>query len=276
MSLDENISRHYTHGNLLNAVIKGIERLGKSTNSVAVGELALLDEFHIGGRQASEDFLDQLNFTVDDHLIDVGCGLGGTSRFVADRYKSKVTGIDLTSEYIEAGKSLCDWVGLDHLITLQEGSALNIPFNDNEFDGGFMMHVGMNIKDKIELFKEIFRVLRSGTNFGVYDVMQIEKGDLLYPVPWATTPNESKLASPMQYKQALQEAGFSVNAERNRRDFALKFFEQLKKNSATKGGPPPLGLHILMGDNAPTKVQNMIKNVSAGYIAPVEIIARKD
>jgi SAM-dependent methyltransferase len=276
MSFDENVSVHYTHGNLLNAVKIGIEQLGKTSSSITVEDLAPLDEFHIGGRQASENFFDQLNFSAEDHLVDVGCGLGGASRFVAKRYNSKVTGIDLTPEYIETGEALCTWLGLDNLVDLQQGSALNMPFEDDVFDGGYMMHVGMNIKDKIELYKEIFRVLRSGANFGVYDVMMVEEGELMYPVPWATTANESKVASPGQYKQAMEEAGFSVTAENNRHEFALSFFEQLRKNSSNAGGPSPLGIHILMGDNSAAKVQNMIKNVSAGHIAPVELIARKN
>ena len=74
-------------------------------------------------------------------------GLGGTSRFVAKRYSSKVTGIDLTPEYIKAGEALCSWVGLDNLVDLHQGSALSMPFDDDKFDGGYMMHVGMNIKE---------------------------------------------------------------------------------------------------------------------------------
>jgi ubiquinone/menaquinone biosynthesis C-methylase UbiE len=276
MSFDENVSEHYTHGNLLNAVKSGIEQLGKTSSSITVEDLAPLDEFHIGGRQASENFFDQLSFSAEDHLIDVGCGLGGASRFVAKKYDSKVTGIDLTPDYIETGKALCTWLGLDNLVDLQQGSALNMPFEDDVFDGGYMMHVGMNIKDKIGLYKEICRVLRSGASFGVYDVMMVKEGELIYPVPWATTTNESKVASPGQYKQAMEEAGFRVTAENNRREFALSFFEQLRKNSSNAGGPPPLGIHILMGNNSAAKIQNMIKNVSAGHIAPVELIARKN
>ena len=71
-----------------------------------------------------------------------------------------------------------------------------MPFDNGVFDGGYMMHVGMNVKDKIGLYKEIFRVLRSGAKFGVYDVMMVEEGELIYPVPWATTANESEVASP--------------------------------------------------------------------------------
>ena len=105
--------------------------------------------------------------------------------------------------------------------------------------------------------------------------MRIGDGELTYPVPWATTAVSSAVETPAQYREALERAGFAVVAERNRRDFALAFFDQLKARTAAAGGPPALGLHILMGRNTPDKVQNMIANISTGRIAPVEMIARK-
>lgn len=275
MSGLENLTDHYTHGDLLGAIYAGVAALGKTPDSVTIDDLAPVDEFHIGGRQASEDFLDQLNLSEEDHVLDVGCGLGGASRFVASRYHSRVTGIDLTAEYVDTGQALCGWLRLEDRVTLRQGSALSMPFEDSAFDGGYMMHVGMNIKDKAGLYSEVYRVMRTGTSFGVYDVMRVGDEELTYPVPWATTAEASAVATPEQYKQALQHAGFAITAERNRHDFALAFFEQLRAKAAASSGPPPLGLHILMGDSAVTKVQNMIENVSAGRVAPVELIARK-
>lgn len=156
----------------------------------------------------------------------MGCGLGGATRYVATKYKSRVTGIDLTPEYIETGKVLCSWVNLDVYISLEQGSALSMPFQDNTFNGAYMLHVGMNIDDKASLFSEVSRVLKPGSIFGVYDVMRQKDGELIYPVPWATKSTTSKLSAPDQYKQSLSDAGFEVSRENNRRDFALEFFKQ--------------------------------------------------
>ena len=138
-----------------------------------------------------------------------------------------------------------------------------------------MLHVGMNIEDKDLLFKEIFRVLRKGANFGVYDVMRIEEGELTFPVPWATDKSMSKLATPNQYSEALVNAGFEVSKQNNRREFALEFFRTLRENLEARGGPPPLGLHTLMKETTPIKINNMVDSIKASYIAPVEIIAHK-
>jgi len=275
MSIDNAVSEHYLHGDLLKAIQTAITKLGKTVDSVTIEDLAPVDEFHIGGRLATQHFLDQLNFSERDHILDVGCGLGGASRFVANKYKNYVTGIDLTQEYIETGKALCSWVKLDKYITLQQGSALSTPFQDETFDGSYMMHVGMNIEDKAQLFTEIYRVLRPGSFFGVYDVMRLKDGELIYPVPWATDRSTSKLATPDEYRQALADAGFEITKENNRRDFALDFFKQLRAKTEASGGPPPLGLHTLMQESTTEKIKNMINNISEGYIAPVEVIARK-
>jgi len=271
----QDVSQHYTHGNLVAAIRGGVESLGKTINSMTVDDLAPVDEFHIGGRQASEDFLSQLDLTSEKQVLDVGCGLGGAARFVASHYGCQVTGIDLTPEFIETGKVLCGWVGLDSRISLRQGSALEMPFADRAFDRAYMLHVAMNIDDKAKLCSEVSRVLRPNSLFGIYDVMRIGDGELTYPVPWAMTAASSAVATPAQYREALERAGFAVVAERNRRDFALAFFDQLRAKTAAAGGPPPLGLHVLMGRNTPDKVQNMIANISTGRIAPVEMIARK-
>jgi len=150
-----------------------------------------------------------------------------------------------------------------------------MPFQNEKFDGGYMMHVGMNIDDKAQLFSEIHRVLRPGAVFGVYDVMRNKDGELTYPVPWATDNSTCQLSTPEQYQQALSDAGFEVSSERNRREFALDFFKRLRAKTEANGGPPPLGLHTLMQETTAEKIKNMINNIANDFVAPVEIIASK-
>ena len=60
MPAPQDVSKHYTHGNLTAAISAGVRSLGKTINSVSVDDLAPVDEFHIGGRQATVELLDQL------------------------------------------------------------------------------------------------------------------------------------------------------------------------------------------------------------------------
>ncbi|MGH1359141.1 MAG: class I SAM-dependent methyltransferase [Burkholderiaceae bacterium] len=269
------VASHYTHGTLVDAIRDGVQKLGTTIDKVHIDDLGPVDEFHIGGRIATESFLDQLYIDSTHHVLDVGCGLGGGSRRAALRYGCRVTGIDLTREYVETGNTLCEWVGLADRIHLEIGDATALPHSDDTFDRAYMMHVGMNINDKNALAAELYRVVRPGGKIGIYDVMQVDDGELEFPVPWATGPEGSSVSSPAVYRSALEAAGFSIVTERNRRDFALEFFDQLQKNNAKADGPPPLGLHILMGQSAPVKFKNMIDNIVRGLIAPVEIVADK-
>jgi len=269
------VATHYTHGNLLRAILDGIHRLGKSVDTVSVDDLGPVDEFHIGGRTATQRFLDQIEIRSDDHVLDVGCGMGGSSRFAARQYGCRVTGIDLTHEYITTGEAMCSWVGLGDRITLRQGDATATSSSDGTFDKAYMLHVGMNIADKHALASELHRVLRPGGRLGIYDIMRVGEGNLTFPVPWATTSEGSMVSSPQEYKTALKAAGFRILAERNRGQSALEFFSQLRARTADAVDLPPLGLHILMGKTASVKIRNMIENISQNRIAPVELIAER-
>ena len=242
---------------------------------ISIDDLAPVDEFHIGGRIATREFLEQLGIDSSCHVLDVGCGIGGAARFSSVTYGCQVTGIDLTPEYIDTGNQLCRHMGHDKKVRLKLSNATSLAEADATYDCAYMLHVGMNIQDKQSLASELYRVLRPGAMFGIYDVMRVGEGELVFPVPWAESVAGSSVDTVETYIAAFELAGFGVVAVRNRREFALSFFQQLKARATNAKGPPPLGLHILMGPQASGKVKNMVDNISRNFIAPVELIARK-
>lgn len=270
------VAEHYMRRGLIAAIEEGLMALGKTPETVTLDDLAPVDEFHIGGRAATAALIQQLHLDAGDHVLDVGCGLGGPARFVANEYGCRVTGIDLIRDYVEAGATLTKWLGLDQYVSLSVVNALEIPFGGGMFSAAYMVHAGMNISDKRRLCSEIARVLKKGALFAVYDVMRTGPGELVFPVPWATNSAGSAVAEPGDYKVALRTAGFTILRECDRRDFAREYFAQQRAKVSARSGPPPLGLHTLMGDRRQLQVRNMIDNISAGKIAPVEIVARKE
>ena len=274
MGLEQSVARHYAHGSLEQAIFGVLETSGKDLNRLTLADLAPVDEFHIGGRQATADFAAQLELGADLHLLDVGCGIGGPSRYFAHEHGCRVTGIDLTEEYVRVAEVLGKRLGLEQRVAYHHGSALALPFAAGAFDGAYMLHVGMNIEDKASVFSGVRRVLKPGGFFGIYDVMRGDReGALTFPVPWASSPDTSFVEPPAVYRRLLEGAGFAVERERSRREFAAEFFRQMRAR-AQQGGPPQLGLHVLMGSSAPQKIANTIDNLEQGLIAPVEIVGR--
>ncbi len=147
-----------------------------------------------------------------------------------------------------------------------------MPFDNASFDAATLIHVGMNIEDKATLFSEAHRVLRKCGTFVVYDVMRMADAALPYPMPWAQTAETSFVETPEGYRTLLREAGFTVGAETNRREFCLKLLREMREKVAREG-PPLLGPHVLMGATAKERLSNVFATLEAGTIAPVQLEA---
>lgn len=208
-------------------------------------------------------------------VLDIGCGIGGPARTMAARHGVVVTGVDLTPQFIETAQALSRMSGASDTVRFQVASATDLPFADGAFDVATLLHVGMNIPDKAGLFREASRVLCRGGVFAVYDVMRTGEGQLTYPVPWAESEDLSALEPAETYRSLAEAAGLSLEAEEERRQIALDFFARIQAQAQAKDQAPSLGLHLLMGPTIKEKMTNMIEAISAGRIAPVQMIFRK-
>ena len=268
------VAEHYSSKNLLNFIKKGLIKEGVDLDWVSSEDLNAVDEFHIGGITGTRFVSDKLDLSNTSKVLDIGCGLGGPARFIAETYKSSVTGIDLTPSYIETGVALNELVGLTDKVSLLTASALDIPFCDNYFDAAYMIHVGMNVANKRQLMSEAFRVTKSNGFFAIYDVMKLEDVDIDYPLPWADKKTESAVESFSNYESELVNAGFHIVEKEIKTKFAITFFQNMITNTK-KNGPAPLGLHLLMGDNTSEKISNLFRQIYEKILAPVVIIAKK-
>ena len=271
MSIESDVARHYTTGTLEQRLLDAVKASGKDVDHLDPDDLAPFDEFHSGGRAATEAFAPSLGLRADMHLLDVGAGIGGPARFFARRYGCRVTGIDLTAEFVEVARALTRRVNMQNRVAFEQGSALALPFAAESFDAATMLHVGMNIEDKAALFAEVRRVLKPGGLFGIYDVMREATDKLVYPVPWADDATTSFVESLATYRHSLQSAGFAPEWERSFRDDMAAFFRQ-----QMSAGPAPAapGVQLLMGASAATRIGNLRGNIEAGRVAPTALTCR--
>tara|TARA_B110000467_G_scaffold117645_1_gene108508 strand:- start:287 stop:1111 length:825 start_codon:yes stop_codon:yes gene_type:complete len=268
------VSEHYSRKNLFKIIKQGLIQEGVDLDLVSPEDLSSVDEFHIGGIEGTRFVSDKLGLSSMSKVLDIGCGIGGPARFIAETYKSSVTGIDLTASYVKAGVALNELVGLSGKVNLLTASALEMPFCDNHFDATYMIHVGMNIANKKQLMSEAFRVTKPDGFFVLYDVMKLEDVDIEYPLPWADKKSESAVELISNYESALENAGFHIVEKENKTKFAITFFQNMIANTK-KNGPTPLGLHLLMGDNTSKKISNIFRQIQDEILAPTVIISKK-
>ena len=268
------VARHYAGATLLDNIRAALKEAGVDPDAPGIEDLKPVDEFHTGGLEATDALLDQLTITADTRVLDIGCGIGGAARHVAARTGAHVRGFDLTPDFVTTATALSDLVGMADQTNFQVGSALDIPEPDDSADLALMFHVGMNIEDKTTLCSEAARVLAPGGTFALFDVMRGSDVPLTYPFPWAEEAAFSFVSPPEDYRAAATAAGFEQVAERDRSDFAKDFFDRVFARIAQAGGPPPVGIHLLMHETGKTKIENYITHLSAGDIAPTEMIFR--
>lgn len=274
MSVESRIAAHYDHGRLAEVVFAALRRAGKDLDRLGVDDLAPIDEFHSRGREATIDLGRLLALTPAQHVLDVGSGIGGASRYFAASYGCRITGIDLNPEYGALADNLARRIGLADRLAYRAASALALPFARASFDAAYTQHVAMNIADKPGLYAEVARVLKPGARFAIYDLLQGPGGPVHFPVPWAGDQSQSFLATPAELRGLLAAAGFTVESWQERTAESDAWYARVAQR--LKAGPPPLlTLELLLGPRHREMSQNLGRNLAERRVIPIEILCVK-
>jgi ubiquinone/menaquinone biosynthesis C-methylase UbiE len=274
MNIDALVEKHYGSGGLMEKIVAGLNLAGKDVKSLTIDDLAPIDEFHTRGRKSTHEVAELANLKASDLVLDVGCGLGGTARYLAERYKCIVTGIDLTEEYISVGRKLTELVGLSDRVELLHGSALEIPLEDESFDIVWTEHVQMNIADKKRFYSEIERLLKPGGRLLFHDIFRGPGDPPFYPVPWAEDESTSALVTGTEARSIIEQVGLDIDQWLVKVQESIDFFNKMSAQIKANGSPP-MGIHLLMGDNAKDKLQNYARNLSEDRVSVALGMAHK-
>jgi SAM-dependent methyltransferase len=83
-TIEQRVASHYAQAELEKKILDLLAADGKDIERLTLADLAPVDEFHTGGREATIAFAAELGFTPEMHILDVGCGIGGPSRYIAE------------------------------------------------------------------------------------------------------------------------------------------------------------------------------------------------
>ncbi len=125
--------------------------------------------YKINRRQAQIDLIEELLTWADvktgENLIDVGCGIGGSTLYLAQKFNANATGITLSPVQAARATERAKNVNLQETVNFQVADALNIPFPDNNFDLVWSLESGEHMPDKTKFLEECYRVLKPGGTF---------------------------------------------------------------------------------------------------------------
>jgi ubiquinone/menaquinone biosynthesis C-methylase UbiE len=275
MAAINDVSRHYSRGDLLSRLNAALAADGADPDRPTAEALAPYDQFHGRGLEATIEIADLMRAGPGDHLLDVGSGIGGPARYVATRFRCKITGIDLTAEFCEVARHLTRLAGLDDSVRFETGDALAMRFADARFDGAYSMNVSMNIADKAAFYREIRRVLKPGAWLVLSEIAKGEGGAPDYPTPWAASAATSFLATPEEIRTGLREAGFDVTTLRSSAEAARAAGARARAMVERGEKPPHRAVMLIHGELARDAMANSARALQDGRIVPIEIVATR-
>jgi tocopherol O-methyltransferase len=125
--------------------------------------------YKLDRRQAQIDLIEELLKWSGDYttnrpqaILDVGCGIGGSSLYLAEKFGARVTGITLSPVQANRAKERARAAGLEDKADFQVANALEMPFADNSFDLVWSLESGEHMPDKVKFLQECYRVLKPG------------------------------------------------------------------------------------------------------------------
>ena len=262
------VKSHYASRGLGERILAAIQEAGHDPDNLTPEILGPMDQLHRGGLATTRAQAAKLQISPEMRILDVGCGIGGPARYLANTFGCHVTGIDLTDEFVEVAQMLTKRCELTYKTKFHQGNALELPFEDDSFDVVWCQNVTMNIENKARLLAQFRRVLRPCGKFTYTEYVRGKGPEPVYPLPWASDPSYSFLITPEAMREMLEGSGFRIV---DWTDFTAKIVEWA---SEARAGPSnPLGPHLIMGVDLPDRQRNAMRSLTDNRLAYLMVVA---
>ena len=251
------------------AILDALVAAGKNLDTLTVEDLAPTDQFHGGGKKATERLARLAQLRPGLRVLDVGGGLGGPARTLAAEFGCHVTVVDLTASYVRAAEALTARMRLAERVTHRVGNALTLDLGFDAFDVVWTQNSGMNISDKERLYAGFSRVLRPGGLLAIQEPMAGSVQPVIFPVMWARDATGSFLRAPDAMRVVIESAGFRA-----------RVWEDVTAELAGPAGGASIPAHsiqrIVMGDALAEITRAGQRNRDEGRIVMIQAVLERE
>lgn len=177
-----------------------------------IGNLGnIIPALHLGGKEATANLLEMCKLEPGLRVLDVGCGTGYTACEVAERYGSRVTGIDISDTMISKANQRMRKMNLGDLVEFRVADVFNLPFDDDSYDVALFESVLTPIPgSKVDALKEVIRVVAPGGIIGANESFIMESAPEEFWRLAEKHPATQDIFTPETLKALFEEAGLHI------------------------------------------------------------------
>ena len=270
-SLSRAIADHYGGSDIEAEIVAALSRAGVDPDRLSPRLLATADQLHPLGPVATDFQAGLFHLEQGALALDLGCGIGGPARVLAERFGARVIGVDLSEAYLRAAVGLTARCGLSESVQFCAADGVLLPFADGAFELVWCQNVAVNIPDKPALYGEIRRVLATGAAFAFTETVAAT-GVPDYPLPWARDAGLSFLAGAEEMRGLVEAAGFRIESWFDNSDQIVRA-AALAREKKRQPGPT---VAIAFGADIGARAANLTRGLASGALANIVAVARKE
>ncbi|KAI3637430.1 hypothetical protein MIR68_004079 [Amoeboaphelidium protococcarum] len=283
------VKDHYAGEFSLQKLLSKIEQVSSGQDSIVTDDI---DSLHVGGSEATLRLVKLAQIQNGSKVLDLGCGLGGTSRMLASQLKCSVLGVDFSEAFIDGAQQIAQL----HLAKQQNFELLDwrqhssgVPASggqlyyeigdisatqriDGEFDVVWICHALMHCRNVQSLMESLHSKLKTGGRAVIYDIFKsqtFDDADMRVPLPFTSDRSQVSLRTLQQFQEYL-DGKFKVSQIEDWSSFGLQWMERTRSHVPLIS--PKL---VLGGDSAKMKSMNMRHHLSQGDFILMTIVLNK-